>query len=153
MSDKKYTVTLTDEERKALEGLVSKGKSPARKLTHARILLKADCSEGGPGWIDAAISEALDVSPSTIGRVRELFVEEGFEAALDRHKPRRTYSHKVDGEQEAHLVALSCNKPPEGHARWTLRLLADKMVELEYVNSVSHETIRKVLKKTKSSPG
>jgi hypothetical protein len=153
MGAKIYVVALTDEERQTLDGLISKGKAPARKLAHARILLKANCSEGGPGWIDKSISEALDLSPSTIGRVRQLFVEEGFEAALDRHKPRRTYSHKVDGEQEAHLVALSCNKPPEGHARWTLRLLADKMVELEYVNSVSHETVRKVLKKTKSSPG
>jgi transposase len=144
---KKYIVTLNAEERSALGALISKGKAPARKLLHARILLKTDCSEGGPGWPDQAVSEALDVSLATILRVRQLLVEEGLDAALNRHKPRRTYLRKLDGKQEAQLVALSCSEPPKGHARWTLRLLADKMVELEYVDSVSHETIRQVLKK------
>jgi transposase len=150
---KKYIVTLNAEERSTLGALISKGKAPARKLLHARILLKADCSAGGPGWPDQAISEALDVSLATILRVRQLLVEEGLDAALNRHKPRRTYLRKLDGKQEAQLVALSCSESPKGHARWTLRLLADKMVELEYVDSVSHETIRQVLKKTKLSPG
>jgi transposase len=150
---KRYIVTLTEEERTMLLNLISTGKAAARKLTHARILLKADCAGDRVGWTDAAISEALDVSPSTIARVRELFVEEGLEVALNRQKPRRQYVRKLDGEQEAHLLALSCSEAPEGHNRWTLRLLADKMVKLEYVDSVSHETVRQVLKKTSSSRG
>jgi len=150
---KRYIVTLTEEERTMLLNLISAGKAAARKLTHARILLKADCAGGREGWTDAAISAALDVSPSTIARVRELFVEEGLEAALNRQKPRRQYLRKLDGEQEAHLIALSCSTAPEGHDRWTLRLLADRMVKLEYVDSVSHETVRQVLKKTRSSRG
>lgn len=150
---KRYIVTLTEEERTMLLNLISAGKAAARKLTHARILLKADCAADRVGWADAAISEALEVSPSTIARVRQLFVEEGLEAALSRKKPRRQYMRKLDGEQEAHLIALSCSPAPEGRDRWTLRLLADKMVVLEYVDSVSHETVRQVLKKTNSSPG
>jgi transposase len=150
---KRYIVTLTEEERTMLHNLISSGKASARKLTHARILLKADCGAGREGWTDPAISEALDVGRSTIERVRQLFVEEGLEAALNRKKPRRQYERKLDGEQEAHLIALSCSKPPEGRDRWSLRLLADKMVVLEYVDSVSHETVRQVLKKTNSSPG
>ena len=150
---KRYIVTLTEEERTMLLNLISAGKAAARKLTHARILLKADCAAGREGWTDQAISEALEVSPSTIERVRQSFVEEGLEAALNRQKPRRQYLRKLDGEQEAHLVALSCGTAPEGHDRWTLRLLADRMVKLEYVDRVSHETVRQVLKKTRSSRG
>jgi transposase len=152
-SVKKYHVTLSDAERSMLRDLLSAGKAPARTLTHARILLKADESGENPGWSDEAIRQALDVGLSTVARVRERFVEEGLEAALERHKPRREYGHLVDGECEAHLVALACSAPPAGHKRWTLRLLADKLVEREYIDSISHETVRQVLKKTNSSLG
>jgi transposase len=147
---KKYRVTLTEEERKALEQLISRGKGAARKLLHARILLKAD---ENVGWGDERISEALDVSLSTIGRVRERFVEEGLAVALERKAPQRVYQRRLDGAQEAHLVALVCSPPPEDRERWTLQLLADKMVELDYVESVSKETIRQTLKKMNLSPG
>lgn len=150
---KKYHVTLADGERSMLGDLLSAGKAPTRTLTHARILLKADESDSGPAWSDEAIRKALDVGLSTVARVRERFVEEGLEAALERHKPRRDYSHLVDGECEAHLVALACSAPPVGHKRWTLRLLADKMIEREYIDCISHETVRQVLKKTNLSPG
>jgi transposase len=149
----KYNVTLTDEERTRLQDLIAAGTTKARKLTHARILLKADVADGRAGWSDQRISEALEISPPTIHRVRKTFVEEGLEAALNRRQPRSSRLRKLDGEQEAHLVALACGTPPAGHKRWTLRLLADKMVELEYVDDVSHETIRQVLKKTNLSPG
>jgi transposase len=150
---KKYHVTLTDDERSMLRDLLSAGKAAARTLTHARILLKADESRDGPAWSDEAIRKAFDVGLSTVARVRERFVEAGLEAALERHKPRRDYGHLVDGECEAHLVALACSAPPAGHQRWTLRLLADKLVEREYIDSISHETVRQVLKKTNSSLG
>lgn len=145
---KKYIVTLTDEERRMLEGLISSGKGSARKLAHARILLKADEGEGAPRWGDAKISEALDVGTATVERVRRQFVEEGFEAALLRRKPRREYQRKLDGDGEAHLVALACSEPPEGRTRWTLKLLADRMVALEYVDTLSDDTVSRVLKKT-----
>lgn len=141
---KKYKVTLTEEERADLGHLISRGKGAARKLLHARILLKADRQIG---WNDEIISAALDVSVSTIGRVRERFVEEGLAAALERKAPRREYKRKLDGEQEAHLVALVCSQPPDDRARWTLKLLGQKMVELDYVDSVATETIRQTLKK------
>jgi transposase len=147
---KKYKVTLTDAEREELGQLISKGKGAARKLLHARILLKADNQEG---WNDQQISEALEVSISTIERVRERFVEEGLSGALDRQAPRRVYARKLDGAQEAHLVALVCSQPPEESSRWTLKLLAQKMVELEYVESIAPETIRRTLKKMHLSPG
>ena len=150
---KKYHVTLRDDERSLLRDLVSAGKGPARTLTHARILLKADESVESPAWSDEAIRQALDVGLSTVARVRQRFVEEGLEAALERRKPRREYSHLVDGECEAHLVALVCSAPPVGHTRWTLRLLADKLVERAYIDSISHETVRQVLKKTNLSLG
>ncbi len=150
---KKYHVTLTDAERRMLHELLSAGKAPARTLTHARILLKADESGESPAWSDEAIRQALEVGLSTVARVRERFVEEGLEAALERHKPHREYSHLVDGECEAHLVALACSAPPAGHKRWTLRLLADKLVEREYIDSISYETVRQVLKKTNLSLG
>jgi transposase len=116
-------------------------------------LLKADESGDSPAWSDEAIRQALDVGLSTVMRVRQRFVEEGLEPALERRKPRRDYSHLVDGECEAHLVALTCSVPPVGHKRWTLRLLADKLVELERIDSISHETVRQVLKKTNLSLG
>ena len=145
--NKKYIVTLTAEERRSLMGLLSLGHGPTRKLTRARILLKADQGTEGPGWSDQRISDALEVGLATIGRVRERYVHEGVEGALKRRPNSNPRSCKVDGEQEAHLVALSCRQPPAGHKRWTMRLLASKMVELDYIDSVSHETVRQVLKK------
>jgi transposase len=150
---KRYHVTLTSEERHQLENLLNAGRSRARDLAHARILLKADEGPEGPGWADEAIRQALDVGLSTVARVRERFVEAGLEAALHPRPSHRVYQTLVDGEQEAHLIALACGQPPEGQGHWTLRLLADKMVELTYVEHISHETVRKVLKKTNSSPG
>jgi transposase len=145
---KRYRVTLTPEERTELTALVQKGKAAARTLTHARILLKADQSEGGPAWTDETIVAALEVSLSTVSRVRQAFVEAGLEAALQRRSPKKPRARKLDGVAEAHLIALACSEAPEGHARWTLRLLADRMVQLAYVDAVSHETVRQVLKKT-----
>ncbi len=150
---KKYIVTLTREERQMLQGMLSKGKAAARKLTHARILLKADAGDGGPAWNDGAIAEGLEVGGATVERVRKQFVEEGLEAALERRKPRRQYRRKLDGDGEAHLIALACSQAPEGRSRWTLRLLADRMVALEQVDRLSHETVRQVLKKTNLSLG
>ena len=148
---KRYTVTLTDTERSYLKGLIAAGTDSARKLVHARILLKADQGPDGPGWVDEAIAEAVEVSQPTVSRVRKQYVQEGLEAALNRRPPTREYVRKLDGEQEAKLIALACSKPPKGEARWTLRLLADKLVELEVVDAVSYQTVRRVLKKTISS--
>jgi transposase len=150
---KKYIVTLTEEERQTLQAMLSRGKAAARKLMHARILLKADAGEAGANWPDAAIAEGLEVGRATVERVRKRFVEEGFEAALDRRRPRRQYRRSLDGDGEAHLVALACSQPPEGRSRWTLRLLAGRMVALEYVEALSKDTVRRTLKKTTSSPG
>lgn len=150
---KKYIVTLTDEERQTLQEMLSRGKAAARKLTHARILLKADAPPGGPGWNDAAIAEGVEVGRATVERVRKEFVEEGLDAALERRRPRRLYVRKLDGDGEAHLVALACQEPPEGRSRWTLQLLADRMVQLEYVDEISYQTVRRTLKKTRSSLG
>jgi transposase len=150
---KKYIVTLTPEERQMLQEMLSRGKAAARKLTHARILLKADAPPDGPGWNDEAIADGLEVGRATVERVRKEFVEEGLEAALERRKPRRLYQRKLDGDGEAHLVALACQKPPEGRRRWTLQLLADRMVQLEYVDQISYQTVRRTLKKTNSSLG
>ena len=150
---KSYVVTLTDEERRSLRALVSSGKGAARKLTHARILLKADASAGGPDWTDAAISEGVDVGTATVERVRQRFVEDGLEAALVPSKPDRIYERKLDGDGEAHLIALACSESPEGRSRWTLELLADRMVALGHVESLSYQTVRRVLKKTRSSLG
>ena len=144
---KRYIVTLNDEERMALQKLVSSGKAAARKLTHARILLLGDASLGGRGQTDQQIRNALGVGIRTIERVRQRFVEEGFEAALSPH-PRPRWQGKLEGEAEARLVALTKSDPPPGRKRWTLRLLADKLMALKYVERVSHESIRQVLKKT-----
>jgi transposase len=149
---KKYIVTLTQQEQQMLRQMVSRGKGAARKLMHARILLKADNS-AGEGWDDAAIAEGLEVGRATVERVRKEFVEDGLEAALERKKPHRQYRRKLDGDGEAHLIALACGQSPEGTSRWTLRLLADRMVALEYVDYLSYETVRQVLKKTNSSLG
>jgi transposase len=150
---KKYIVTLSREERRILREWLSRGKAAARKLMHARILLKADVSPGGPGWDDQKIAEGLEVGRATVERLRKAFVEEGLEAALERRQPRRQYRRKLDGDGEAHLVALACQAPPEGRSRWTLRLLADRLVQLEYVDAISYQTVHRTLKKTNSSPG
>lgn len=151
---KKFKVTLTADERQSLRDLIAAGKAAARKLTHARILLKADASDDGLHWPDWKIADALEVHVSMIERVRQRFVEEGFDAALERKKrltpPRPA---KLDGRAEARLFALACSQPPEDRATWTMQLLADKLVELEVVESISDETVRKILKKTKSSRG
>ena len=149
---KKYKVTLTPEERRQLRQLISAGKASAKKLAHARILLKADASPGGPAWADARIAEAAEVSVATVERIRQRFVEQGFEAALVRKKQDRpSRERKLDGAAEARLIALACSEPPKGRARWTLKLLADQLVELEVVESISDETVRRTLKKTTSS--
>jgi transposase len=150
---KKYIVTLTEAERQRLGAMLSRGKAAARKLVHARILLKADASCGGPGWSDDPIAEGLEAGRATVERVRRQFVEEGLEAALERRKPRREYLRKLDGDGEAHLIALACGQAPQGRSRWTLRLLADRMVALEYVDTVSKDTVSRVLKKTSLSLG
>jgi transposase len=149
---KKYLVTLTADERDRLTGLVSAGKRSALTITRARILLKADQADGGPAWDDASIAQALDCGLRTVERVRQRFVERGLEPALGR-KPQDQPSRerKFDGAAEARLIALACSEPPQGRARWTLKLLADRLVELEVFEAVSDETVRRVLKKTNSS--
>ena len=150
--NKKYIVRLTDTERGILDGLVNTGKGAARTLTPARILLKADCWPDGPGWTDEAISAALDVSIPTIERVRCTLVLEGFDVALQR-KPQPPRPRKLDGHHEAQLIALACSPAPAGHQRWTLRLLADKLVELTDLDGLAPETVRLMLQKTTSNPG
>ena len=150
---KKYRVTLTPDEQEHLTAMLSKGKAAARALTHARILLKTDEAEGGPAWTDAAVCEALDVGLCTVMRVRERFVEEGLDAALRPRPSSHVQPRKLDGHLEVQLVTLACSEAPEGHARWSLRLLADRFVELGHVEEISHETVRQTLKKTKRSRG
>jgi transposase len=151
--NKKYIVRLTPEEKQQLEQLLNQGKTAARKLTHARILLKANDSQEQGGWTDQAINQAIDVSLSTIARVRQIFVQQGLDAALNPKPSSQQRLRKLDGVAEARLIACCCSQPPPGRKQWTLRLLADEMVKLEYVNRISHETVRQVLKKTKSSLG
>jgi transposase len=148
---KRYRVTLTAGERGELERMIARGKADARKLAHARVLLQADEAEGGPGWTDAAIAAAVRVSVRTIERVRQRFVEQGLAAALLPRPSPRLYGRKLDGEQEARLLALACARPPDGRARWSLRLPAERTVELEHVDALSHETVRQTLKKTSPS--
>jgi len=149
----KYFVRLSSEERQYLEKLVSSGNAPARKTRRARILLKSDCSEGGPNWSYEAICDALDVNAMTVANVRKAFAEGGLEKALNRKKPEREYEHALDGNAEAHLIALACGAAPDGYERWSLRLLRDRFVKLEIVSTVSHETIRNTLKKRRLSLG
>ncbi len=146
--NKRYIVRLTDEERGELQKLVSTGKAPAYKIKHANILLAVDAD--GPNWTDERTAKAFSCHVNTVANVRQRFVEQGLEAALNRKKRERA-PRLVDGEVEARIIALRCSPPPPGHARWTLRLLAEKAVELEIVPSISHETVRQVLKKTNSS--
>lgn len=150
----KYTVTLTAEEAEQLQALVAKGKHAAAKVVNALILLNCDETQArGRRRSSQEIAEVLQVSPRKIDRIKRRFVEEGLEVALNGVPSQREYEHKIDGEVEAHLIALSCTAPPSGHARWTLRLLADRAVELDLVEALSHETVRRVLKKTNSSRG
>ena len=151
---KKYKVTLTAEERKSLQDLIVAKRTAAKKVIHARILLKADAGPAGPAWTDARIAEALEVDVSTVGRIRQRCVEQGVDAALGRKKQDRPSRQRtLDGKAEAHLIARACSEPPAGRVRWTLRLLADQLVELEIVETVSTETVRRTLKKTNSSRG
>ena len=149
---KKYPVILSDTERDELKRLIAAGTSEARKLSHARILLKADESPEGDGWVDERVADAVEVSQPTVARVRRQYFEQGLQAALNRRPPKREYHRKLDGEQEARLVAMACSEPPEGQARWSLRLLADRLVELEIVEDISYQTVRRTLKKTNLSP-
>ncbi len=144
---KKYIVRLTEDERTYLESLIHTGKVAAHKRLHAEILLKADISELGEKWLDKQIGEAFGITTRTVERIRQRLVQEGLESALNRASSTRVRERKIDGENEAHLVALMCGNAPEGRSRWTLRLLGQSMVELGYVENISHETIRQTLKK------
>lgn len=141
-------VVLTDAERAELNTLVHRGTAPAQMITRARILLKADHGEAGPGWSDAAIVGALDGNVSTFLRVRRQFVAEGLTATLERKRPDRIYERTLDGEPEVKLVALTCSEPPDGADRWSLRPLADEVVPLEIADTISYETVRRTLKNT-----
>ena len=151
--EKRYRVTLTESERVDLLKLVSVGKAAARKIVRARILLLADQAEGGSAKSDPEIVESLGCGRASVERVRQQFVEDGLEAVLNPKPSRRVYERKMDGKAEAHLIALACGAAPEGRSRWTLRLLSDQMVVLEHVESVSFETVRRVLKKTNLNLG
>lgn len=150
---RKCRITLTDEQRETLHSLLASGIAPTRTLTHARILLKADERDGQPGASNAAIATMLEISEPTISRVRQRFAEGGLDAALHRKQPEREWERKLDGAQEAHLIALACSETPEGRERWSVRLLAAKMIQLGHVEEVSRETIRRVLKRGSSSLG
>lgn len=150
----RYIVTLTKEERELLSDLASKGEHKSQKILNALILL--GCDAGGfqtNRSTNEEIAKVLNISMKKIDRVKKRFVEEGFDIALDKRRADRIYTKKADGDFEAHLIALSCGDPPEGFSRWSLRLLADKVVELEYIDSISHEAVRRILKKTNSSLG
>ena len=145
---KKYRVTLTDEERAGLEALISRGKADARKLAHARILLRTDEADGAPACTDEEVASATETSTRTVERVRRRFVEEGIESALMPKPSKRIYARALDGAQEAKLIALACSKAPDGKKRWTLRLLAERVVELGHAKALSYETVRRTLQKT-----
>lgn len=150
---KKYAVELSVEERAALGEMVRRGKALARKLVHARVLLKADSGAQGPAWTDEQIAEALELGVRTVERIRQRFVEHGMEDALTRRQSPQPPRRKLDGAAEARLVQLACSTPPAGFRRWTIRLLADKMVELRVVDGLGRETVRLQLKKMRSSLG
>ena len=153
MMVKRYGVRLSEEEQQGLRSLVSKGRAAAYKQTHARILLLCDENQADGAMKDEEIARALKLGTATVERVRRRGVEEGLEAALGRRQQLNRRQRKLDGAGEAHLIALTCSQPPEGRAGWTLRLLADQLVECEIVDSISTETVRQTLKKTNSSPG
>jgi transposase len=142
-----YKVTLTESERKELDNIISKGRHKSQTYRNAYILLNTDVGEFSDKVTNAEISKILKVGMRTIDRVKKRFVEEGFEACLSRKASSRIYEKKIDGDCEAHLISIACSEPPKGFAKWSLRLLADKMVELNYVDSISHESVRGVLKK------
>ncbi len=154
LTKRKNPVSLTGDDRGRLESLIAHGHAPARELTHARILLKADEGEDAPAWSDVKIADALEISRSTVSRVRARFVQEGLEAALVHRRPKNTKPRKLDGSQEAHLIALACSAPPRGRKRWSVRLLAERFVRLECAQEpISRELVRRTLKKASSSPG
>ncbi len=142
MPKKKYIVTLTEEEKASFEELVNKGKNPAYQVNHGRILLLADTDQEGGGGKDLDISQALKISVATIERVRQRLVEQGLEAALNRKEQQNRKKRRLDGEKEAHLIALTCSSPPDGQGRWTMKMLAERMVQLGHVESISNETVR-----------
>lgn len=148
MPKKRYHVRLSDDDRRSLQKLVRSGNAPARALTHARILLKADEADTGPGWQDEQIAEALETSIPTVERTRKRFVHGGVDDALYHRPPSRTKPKKLDGHAEAHLIALSCSEPPSGREHWTMQLLADKFVDLYHGPVISDELVRRTLKKT-----
>jgi hypothetical protein len=150
---KRHIVVLSEAERARLHTMIGRGVAPASALTHARILLKANQGEAGPSWTDAAIGAALEVNPATVARVRRRYVAAGLDAAVYRKPSARSYRRRLDGQQEAHLVALACSAPPEGCKRWTLRLLVERLVELQVVETISYETVRQALQQTGSSRG
>ncbi|HEX8676572.1 MAG TPA: helix-turn-helix domain-containing protein [Segetibacter sp.] len=149
----RFKVTLTENEREQLKAILSKGKHSSLQFRHACILLNSDESEHGQKVSNEQIAQVLHSNTKTVERLKQRFVEEGFEACIDRKAYPQVKETKVDGDFEAHLVAISCSKAPEGYGRWSLRMLADKMIELKYVEIISHERIRQVLKKTKLSRG
>jgi len=149
---KKYIVELTSEERKQLQQLVKKGKVSGYKIRHAQMLLKADQGNKGPGWPDVQVAEVFAAHVTTVERLRKRFVEQGLEVALERNK-RNNYARKLDGNGEAHLIAIACSDPPTGRSEWSLRLLADRLVELSVVDSISYMTVSRTLKKTNLSRG
>ena len=153
MPGKQHVVRLTPTERAEVRALVAAGVAPARTQTHARIRLKCDAGAGGPRWSDARVAEAVEVSARTVARVRARFATQGVAAALGRKRPDRVYRRKLDSAQEARLVAIACTEPPPGQARWSVRLLANRLVALEVVDGISPETVRATLKKTLSSRG
>ena len=149
----KYVVKLSETERSQLKELISSGEASARQIRRAYILLKSDRSPDGPGWKYQAICDAYEVSSLTVYNVRKNYVEGGLKGAILRKKPDREYERRLDGAGEAHLIALACSEPPDGYERWSLRLLQDRLVRLEIVENISHETIRQTLKKTSSNLG
>lgn len=150
----KNSIELTKEQREELEAVIKKGQAPARKMQHAQVLLKIDSGEEGANWSDKQLQEAFGVSAATVWRIRRRFLEQGLDEALNRHpQPERPEKRKVDGEQEAHLIALACSPAPEGYKRWSMRLLSDKLVKLGYYEEISHKTVWIALKKMNSSHG
>jgi transposase len=153
MSAKRVVKLSRDQRERCLE-MVRSGTVHVRSIIHAQVLLKTDSGPEGPGWTDEAIGDAFGVSTVTVSHIRKVMLEEGLEAALSHYRgPNREYKRKLDGHQEAKLVATSCSTPPKGHKRWSLRLLSQRMVQLKYVDSISHETVRQTLKKTSSNRG
>lgn len=152
MPKKKYRVKLSEEDRSHLLERLGRGERPAREQTRVRVLLKVDEGPEGPAWTDARVAEALELAAGTVAGIRQRFSERGLTGCVERKKPNREYERKLDGEQEAQLIRLACSEAPDGRSQWSLRLLADKMVQLGVAESLSHETVRQTLKKTGSSP-